>query len=93
MHLFEYLNYLMPQGDSLIELTLDGLSSDLLIYDDNLIERFGRNAQTVSILTIGNMRLTRPETKQNLNLLIIYILSGESTPSKLRLFNLGFDAQ
>ena len=58
----------------LLELTVNGLSRDLMIVDENLIKRFGRAAQTVRKLSIGNIRQTRPETRQILALLILTIL-------------------
>ena len=39
------------------------------------------------------MRITSPETRRSLALLTLTILSGKSTPSRLRLWNLGFEAQ
>ena len=44
-------------------------------------------------LSIGNLRNLSLETKRSLALLILTIVSGKSTPSRLRLWNLGFEAQ
>ena len=81
------------QSTTLQELTIDGLPNDLIFSDDSLIERFGRSAQTVRSLSIGNLRCTRPETRRSIALLVAIILSGKSTPSRLRLWNLGFEAK
>ena len=80
--------------NTLQELTLDGLPSDLIIRDCDLIERFGRSAQNVSSLSIGNARNIKTlETRKALANLALIILSGASTPSKLRLQNFGFDLE
>ena len=47
VNLFEFLYQKIPNpefSNPLLELTLDGLPTDLIISDDNLIERFGRSA-------------------------------------------------
>ena len=82
-----------PHHDkNLQELTLEGLPEDLVLTDDNLVERFARGAQSVRTLSIGDMRRTRPETRRSLALLTSIIVQGSATPTQIRLWNLGFEA-
>ena len=81
---------LYDDSDRLKELRIDGLNRDLLLKDRNLADRFGRGALHVQKLFIGNVRLTRRETRDALALMVMTILSGPNTPSSLGLFNLGF---
>ena len=59
----------------------------------NLAERFSRGAIQLKKLFIGNVRETRQETRSVLAIMVQKMISGENTPSKLGLFNLGFEAQ
>ena len=53
--LIQKLN-LSEEGTRLQELTIDGLSKDLLFKDLNLAERFGRNALSLEKICIANIR-------------------------------------
>ena len=80
------------EGTKLQELTIDGLSKDLMFNDMNLADRFSRNALFLNKLCIGNIRQTRPETRQAFAAMVLTMLSGQTVPSKLCLYNLGFEA-
>ena len=85
---------LLLRDNSLLELSLDGLSPDLVINDLNMMDRFGRSSQNVQSLSIGNIRQCGSETRKALTFLVITILSSNnSTPTKLRLFNFGFELE
>ena len=56
----------LSTGERLQELTIDGLSKDLLFNDTNLADRFGRGALQLRKLFMGNLRQTRKETRQTL---------------------------
>ena len=82
----------LSTGGKLLELTIDGLNKDLEFRDSNLAERFGRSALELQKLYIGNVRQTKKETRELLAQMVQTMLSGDNTPPKLGLFNLGFDA-
>ena len=74
-------------------LSLVSLPTDLVIEDMDMLERFGKAAQSLKSLTIADMREVNPKLKQNLVILFQIMLDGGSTPETLKLCNLGFDCQ
>ena len=76
----------------LLELTLVDFSSTVQCTDEEVFERFGSLAQSVKSLTVGALSQAIPHTRRMFFLMIHKALSGRSTPSVIRLYDLGLDA-
>ena len=72
-------------------LHIEKLPETLVITNINLMESIGRKASNLESLSICEMTSTSNETKKAMVALILAIFESKTTPTTLKLRNLGFE--